>query len=153
MSPGARNVAPGTKKDGLRGIKSILKRFTVEKRKRIVSRRGREPSLLYFAVKENQIATVKYLLDECGASVNNDEPCLIVASYNKCYDLVELLLNKGVDINSGGLEQRSALYYASYNGDMSLVEYLVDNGANVNIIDAEGNTPLMVSVEYPNIEV
>ena len=40
---------------------------------------------------------------------------------------------------------------AFYNGDMSLVEYLVDNGANVNIIDAEGNTRLMVSVKYPNI--
>ena len=151
MSPGARKAAPRTEKGELRGIKSILKPFTIEKRKRIVSRRGREPSLLYFAVKQNQIATVKYLLDECGASVEDACPCLSMAAYNKCHELVKLLLNKGIDINSVGLEQRSALYYACYNGDMSLVEYLVLNGADVNIIDAEGNTPLMASVKYPDI--
>ena len=148
---GANEIALLIQEGRLSRIKSLMEPYTLEERQQIIARKIQNFSLLYMAVVKNEITAVKYLLDECGASVEDDEPYLVVAVNNKCYEIVKLLLNKGVDINSGGFMQGPPLYFASSYGDLSMVKYLVDNGADVNIIDAEGNTPLMESVKYPDI--
>ena len=148
---GANEIAVLIKEDQLSRMKSLMEPYSLEERQKIVAQKIRNLSPLFLAIKGKKNTIVKYLLDECGASVEDAGPCLSMAAYNKCNEIVELLLKKGSHIDSVGLEQRSALYYASSNGNMPLVKYLVDNGADVNIIDAEGNTPLMASMEYPNI--
>ena len=146
-----RKIAGLMGDEKLNGIRSILGPFSVEERRQIVSMKIQKKSLLLAAVKQNEIALVKYLLDECGANINDAGPCLSIAASNKCLEVVELLLNKGLDINSVDHEQKSALFIACLYGDISLVAYLVENGANIDNADIVGNTPLMVSVKFPNI--
>ncbi|KEY72966.1 hypothetical protein S7711_10190 [Stachybotrys chartarum IBT 7711] len=57
------------------------------------------------------------------------------ASYGGRDKIVELLLDKGANVNAEGGKYGNALYAASSEGHDKIVELLLDKGANVN---AEG---------------
>ena len=78
-----------------------------------------------------------------------------LASYNGEVGLVEMLVNRGADVNlvpdGGGL---SSLHWAVYNGHQDLVEYLLSQGANPNL-RADGiyqrRTPLHYAVSFRHL--
>ncbi|KAF9473016.1 hypothetical protein BDN70DRAFT_768866, partial [Pholiota conissans] len=46
------------------------------------------------------------------------------------YRIVELLIQKGADVNIAGGEHGTALQTASYQGANSIVQLLIENGAD-----------------------
>ena len=99
---------------------------------------------LIAAVKSNNIRCVQLLVD-AGADVNahgiersRDDPRLCdsysvisLASQHGYTDIVELLLNRGANVNeTNGM--RTGLYEASANGHYDTMELLIKAGADVN---------------------
>ena len=93
---------------------------------------------LHYAAKAGQIAVAKLLIAN-GADVNagDDWTPLVEAAYCS-KEMVELLLAKGADINTG---KWTPLHGAVY-GHNDIVELLIAKGANVNARDGFGRTPL-----------
>ena len=54
------------------------------------------------------------------------------------FDQVQLLISKGVDVNTNqGPNRRTALHWAAYNGHTKVAELLISKGAAVNVKDEE----------------
>lgn len=72
------------------------------------------------------------------------------ASMNSNYDMMELYLNQGADINCRNCDQEgnTPLHRALplYGSAYQRVRWLVEHGADVNVANANGKTPLMLSV-------
>ena len=93
-----------------------------------------------------------------GADVNErdvkDETPLIIAILEGKYDVVEVLLKQGADINAiGGWWFRTPLHYASEAGYENIVELLISNGADVNAEGSDDATPLDLAVEQGYINI
>ncbi len=68
--------------------------------------------------------------------------------------LVEMLLNRGTDIESRDEEGETALYRAVAKGDKPLIDLLITRGANVNAMTNLGeDTPLHRAAENYDMEI
>lgn len=67
---------------------------------------------------------------------------LIEEVYNNNTFIVEMLLEKGADVNSKDATSSTALMIASKENNINIVRLLIDRGANVNEKDIFGNTAL-----------
>lgn len=59
--------------------------------------------------------------------------------------MVELLLNKTVDVNAKDNLGRTPLNFASNVGHEGIMEALIKAGANVNLRNNFSNTPLLIA--------
>ncbi|CAD5222211.1 unnamed protein product [Bursaphelenchus xylophilus] len=75
---------------------------------------------------------------------------LIVASRLGHIGLVDLLLNKGIDINHQDVEGLSALSHAILNEQFSLASQLINRKADINVVDKDGNTLLHLLAIHHN---
>jgi ankyrin repeat protein len=57
-------------------------------------------------------------------------------------DGLKSLLNSGVNVNSCGYDNRTALHLAASQGNFEAVKLLLERGADVNMMDRFGSTPL-----------
>merc|ERR1712001_782468 len=57
-------------------------------------------------------------------------------------EIVKLLLEQGIDINSKGGHGYTMLHFAVEDFNFEIVKFLLDNGANVNAKTGKHNTPL-----------
>ncbi|XCA36459.1 MAG: ankyrin repeat domain-containing protein [Wolbachia endosymbiont of Armadillidium vulgare] len=81
---------------------------------------------------------------------------LVVEAGNK--EAVEVLLNKGADVNMINRNGKAPLYYAARSGRKEIVDVLLNNRADVNMgaVDVIGrtvNTPLHLAAEFGHKEV
>ena len=60
------------------------------------------------------------------------------------------MLDAGVDINYGDVDNTGALVVALMNKQFTLAKFLVERGANLNQIDAYGRTPVYAAVDIRN---
>lgn len=97
--------------------------------------------------KDGLTELVKMIIDK-GKSVNSNKRLLSVVSINGHLEVIKLLVNAGIDINS-----YDALTIASYKGYRNIVEFLVKNGADVNIRDKDSYTPLMYACKKGYINI
>ncbi|XP_057329967.1 putative ankyrin repeat protein RF_0381 [Microplitis mediator] len=75
---------------------------------------------------------------------------LHVAAKGDNFEMVELLLDHGADVNAHCLDQRNgytALHYAVMNANIEMVNLLLDRGANVDVKSSNGKAILHLAVE------
>ena len=85
--------------------------------------------------KSNISFTVRYLLDQ-GANANatdsdEEDTALMKASFKGHRDIVQLLCERGADVNAKDKDGYTALHLAVQSGNIALVELLLKQGANM----------------------
>jgi ankyrin repeat protein len=58
------------------------------------------------------------------------------------YELCELLVATGMDLNLGQTQNVTALHSAAHRGNLKMVQLLVENGADIHAKMENGSTPL-----------
>ncbi len=125
-----------------------------------------QASLLSLACRNNSIDMVQFLLDN-GADVNlkghgDYTPLMWAAESAKTTEIMELLIEKGADINPIAQDGVNALIKAIFgvlsdSGSLDAVKFLIDKGMDVNYAlvtqDGTGYTALMFAVRWGKIEV
>lgn len=105
--------------------------------------RGITAILLALKGKHDE-GVIKFLLDhgaDVTAVLNDSETTLHIAADYGNVKVVQLLLNKGVDINATDLSGKTALHRGFYGINAEeIVLLLMDCGANLNIEDNNGKT-------------
>ncbi|KAF7365826.1 Protein kinase domain-containing protein [Mycena venus] len=91
-----------------------------------------QPSSLWIAAATNLVETAKFLLDGKPLPEDSDSPEIGVASYYGHFHMVQLLLDKGADVNIPARPFGSALQAAVYAGHTQTVRLLINYGADVN---------------------
>ena len=76
---------------------------------------------------------------------------IIAAAEYENWDLVRILLEKGVDVNSRNECGETALHIAVKNEFITPVKMLLEAGADVNIVDSYRLTPLKMAYDIPEI--
>jgi ankyrin repeat protein len=61
---------------------------------------------------------------------------------------MQLLLDKGADVNAQGGLYGNALYAASINGNLKVMQLLLDEGANINAQDGYYGNALQAASTY-----
>ena len=121
-------------------------------------------SALILAILNKKLEVIKILL-EGGVDPNtgniyyswdNDKNYeyvkpLILAS-NLDINIVDLLLDKGAEINDTDSDGNSALHHAIKSKKLDIVKRLIRKGANINSQNMNGKTPLILAYHYINYE-
>ena len=105
-------------------------------------------SLFVTAASQGRLTRMKVLL-AVGASV--DEPAcpastcvspIIAAAWGEKTEAVELLLDRGANVNSKTANGETALMGPAYHGNKEVLKLLLSKGADVNCEDSVGDTAL-----------
>lgn len=114
---------------------------------------GRTP--LYYAAAEGCLETARLLIDknanlQSGESVHGLKP-IHIATFKDNRDMIELLLDRGSDIESKAHRGQTPLHFAASHGQLVNVKLLVDRKANPAAVDADGKTPLDYAKDHPDV--
>jgi uncharacterized protein len=108
----------------------------------------KETALIY-AIQNAETKTVEALLGKADINLkdgNGNSP-IHFALLKKKDQIVELLLEKGADVNvtgaSGSAKNQSILLLAAIRGNDDLIVKLLEKGADPNLADSEKSTPLV----------
>lgn len=120
---------------------------------------------LMIASERGKSAVVRLLLEEIKIACNESGDgqvfeltavlsTFIIASENGNYEIAELLLDNGAQVD-GTLDtkRRSALMNASMNGHYKTAELLLNNGADFDLQDSCGWTALMLASSLGHFEI
>jgi len=107
--------------------------------------------------KKEDIDMVKHMVKEYHVEVNArdkfGESSLTIASRRRNINLIDFLIEEGVDIDTKNNRGNTALIDISGVGDTETMKYLVDkHGADINMADDEGWTALMAASFAGNLD-
>ena len=101
---------------------------------------------LYYTAREGKYLTSKYLIEDCKLPINEKDIYGQNPIYYSCreghYDLCQLFVEKGSDINLEDNFGQTCIYYAIGQGHYNIVSFLIKNGANLNKIDKKRLSPV-----------
>ena len=89
-------------------------------------------SLMFYAVKSNQIDLIKFLFEKkCNINIedNKGQNCLFPAIQKGNLEIIKFLIENGISINKVDNSKNTPLTIAIKCNDMKIIEYLIDNGA------------------------
>jgi len=98
-------------------------------------------------LKQNNRDLVKSLL------TSGPEKTIIEASKTGHEEIVNVLIEKGVDVNTKDEYGFTPLSYAALKGHEDVVDRLIENGADVNIKNDWGGTALVQAVFFGHIDI
>ncbi|WP_133128698.1 ankyrin repeat domain-containing protein [Legionella nagasakiensis] len=115
--------------------------------------------LFHEAAANGNLDTVKCLLEQDGIDLINQatksgSTALHLAATYGHRNIVEFLVNQGIDINQMGHNGFTALHCAVTHGHRELVEYVVaQDGVDINRPDAKGRSALHFAVRAGDLEL
>jgi len=95
--------------------------------------------------KRKQISTI-YLLISYGYNYL-DNFMISEAILNNVYEMIDVLLLLGSDINEVGINDMTPLSIACQKGEYTLVKYLIEKGAAINMIDKRNRRAIDYAIE------
>lgn len=109
---------------------------------------NKKTSLLY-AIENKNNEVSEYLIN-MGSDINiltseKDNLLLLATEKDLNANVIKLLIEKGLDVNSISKDGNSPLCYASFNGNKEVVKLLISKNANVNNINGFKNSPLLLA--------
>lgn len=112
---------------------------------------------IFGAVEEGDLERVKQIVAVDKNSVNaknkyGNTP-LHKAYWEKNFEMVKYLVEKGADVNAKNKWLETPLHEAAANGQLKVIEYLITNKADVNAKDKENVTPLHKAAFWQNLEL
>ena len=120
-----------------------------------VAAMAQEPEKFYSAIRDNNLAQLKTLLDsKAAANVTDDRGLtpLMYAAEVGSLDAMRLLIDRGADVNAQNAFGSTALMWSA--ADPAKVRLLLDHGAQVNLVAKSGRTALIVAAfTNPSAEV
>ena len=84
--------------------------------------------------------------------VDNKFAICLACEYDQ-YEIVDMLIKNGADVNQFDFYDQSALIYAVDSASLPVVELLVRSGASVNLCDSDGVYPLHVAINRRDDEI
>ncbi len=137
----------------LRGYSKIVEKLIAAGSEVDISDENGWTALIHSS-ERGYLESVKLLLDN-GASMEARENWwkrtpLMVAAGSGQTKLVELLLDRGAQIDCQGKQRLTALLYAARENKEEIVHLLLDRGANPNSEDSRGNTALEYARQNKN---
>lgn len=108
------------------------------------------------ASDNNNLEAVKALM-EAGAKIyegdgNTGCSLVLLAARQKNKEFLDLLLSKGLSVNSCGKDNETPLHRASFTGDAAVINTLISWGVKVDPRNSRGETPLLYAVLTNNTE-
>lgn len=99
------------------------------------------------AIKEG--ADINFAPSDCSVKgfLPGDTALILACKYDDP-DMVDLLLNKGANINKGNLDYRTPLMLATISGTIKCMELLVQYGADVNFVSQNSESALGIATSY-----
>lgn len=96
---------------------------------------------LISAIKERDYEYVKQLLNSINPNVSSDRGDIPINSaiFNKDYEMIEILIQRGADLNYMNRKNGRGyppLWYAIYVSNFEMVKFLIDHGAKL-VIDGQ----------------
>jgi hypothetical protein len=116
---------------------------------RILPRNCESPEAFDELIRKGSLGEI-YLCFDDNASVdfrfkNGNTPTIAAAEEGR-FDVIELLIDFGANLNLYNDQNYTALHQAAFRGHPDIVELLLKNGVNANIQDFSGSTPLLLSI-------
>ena len=98
------------------------------------------------------IDVAKYLIEKgADTSQASDNPLKVAPIHSACtisnYEIAELLVLNGADVNVREQADYAPLHIASISGQTKLAKLLIENGAEINAKMTNGKTPLLLAEE------
>ena len=125
---------------------------------RVIARKHRSGATpLIMASRNGHLIVVDYLLDECGADIEQlgsvtfdgesieGAPPLWCAAAAGHFEVVKLLIKHGANVNNTTLTNSTPLRAACFDGHLEIVKHLVECGADIEIANRHGHTCLMIA--------
>lgn len=107
--------------------------------------------ILYTTITKNHKSVTAFLLDrilECCHLNINEQIIAYTAAYLGRLELLEELIEQGMDVNSE-IDNGEPLLFGAVRGEQhEIIKYLVRQGSDINRKDYEGNTALLIFSKY-----
>ena len=109
-------------------------------------------TLLGLASYFGHYSLVKLLLEKgANPNIHSNNQFKVAPIHSACsisnYEIAELLINNGANVNSRQLQSYTPLHSTAHNGKVELSKLLLKNGADVNAKADDGKTPLSMALE------
>lgn len=109
-------------------------------------------TLLGLASFFGQIEIVKLLLSKkSNPNLAANNQFKVAPIHSACaisnYEIADLLIKSGADVNVKQMQGVTALHSAAHNGQTKLAKLLIDSGADINATTDNGQTPLFMAEE------
>lgn len=107
--------------------------------------------LIREAVTKNDIKNVILLIYN-NIHINKDE-LITIATNNNSFEIVQMLLNRGLNINVTDEKGYTPLCIVADKENVKIVKLLIEHKADVSIKTNSGKTALMIAVFKKNVEI
>ena len=109
---------------------------------------------LHVASRLGSLKIARFLIEKGANPMSKDNAGgTPFASRHRHLDLVEVLLEVGVDVNVRNTEEETPLHITSGRGNLEVSRFLIKRGADVNCCDTRGWTPLHAATRNGHLDV